>query len=84
MNEHISYSATNSQTEPSRIERLKDVVISYQTKIPKLNFHRLHDHKGELTVSWSQQPSEEEKNIIGDAWEEQNELRENVIHEIDQ
>jgi len=84
MNQPVSFSATNSQTEPSRIERLKEVLAIYTTKISTINFYQLHDHKGELTVYWSTIPSNDERSTIELTWEEQNELRENVVHEVDE
>lgn len=32
------------------------------------NIYMLHDHKGLLTVTWELEPSEQEKEILEDAW----------------
>ena len=73
--DHPKISATNSETEPDRLERLNrtygyvvgmaDVEgnIDTITKIAKL-----HDHKGTLMVIWRVTPTEKEKIYFLKAW----------------
>ena len=40
----------------------------------------LEDHKGELTVRWKSEPTENERAAFRAAWESQNEPGDSVIH----
>ena len=77
--DHPSITATDSQSEPERIERLHraygyalcladgagDGAHAGQL-IDKLS--QLHDHKGTLIVFWSAEPSETERDFFRRAW----------------
>ena len=67
--DHPTITATNSQTEPDRIERLTRV-YGYAVALADAGgmgegfiekFSQLHDHKRTLIVFWSAAPSEAEK-----------------------
>ena len=48
-----------------RLERLSKIVQS----IPLINdVSKLHDHKGELRVTWEKEPEEDEKRIMDSLW----------------
>ncbi|MDP3672775.1 MAG: hypothetical protein WA191_03730 [Telluria sp.] len=73
--DHPTITATNSQTEPDRIERLTRVygyVVALadcsgaQHFIEKVS--QIHDHKGTLIVFWNDAPSEAEKDYFVQAW----------------
>jgi hypothetical protein len=73
--DHPAISATNSQTEPDRIERLNRVygyamaladADGYPSFVDKLT--QLHDHKGTLIVFWHEAPNEAEKSYWARAW----------------
>jgi hypothetical protein len=73
--DHPSITATNSQTEPDRIERLNRVYgyamaladsegcVGFVDKLTQL-----HDHKGTLIVFWHEPPSELERAFLVRAW----------------
>jgi len=73
--DHPSITATNSLTEPDRIERLNrvygyamaladsDVLPGFVEKLTQL-----HDHKGTLIVFWSEPPNERERDCWARAW----------------
>ena len=73
-----TFTATNSFTEPDRIERLTRV---YGYAVAQADFanntafiHKvaqLHDHKGTLIVFWLTTPNEEEKTYFLKAWSSQ-------------
>ena len=74
--DHPTITATNSLTEPDRIERLTRV-YGYAAALADVSgtgegfiekFSQLHDHKGTLIVFWSAQPSEAEKAFFVRAW----------------
>ena len=74
--DHPTLTATNSLTEPDRIERLTRV-YGYAVALADASgmgerfiekFTQLHDHKGTLIVFWGDAPSEEEKAFFGRAW----------------
>ena len=74
--DHPTITATNSQTEPDRIERLTRV-YGYAVALADANgvgegfiekFTQLHDHKGTLIVFWNDQPSEAEREFFVRAW----------------
>lgn len=70
-----SITATNSLTEPDRVERLSRV---YGYAVALADQHgnagfiekvgQLHDHKGTLMVFWLDKPSDEEKAYFASAW----------------
>ncbi|MCH8619331.1 hypothetical protein [Undibacterium sp. TS12] len=73
--DHPKISATNSETEPDRIERLSRVYgyamgladVDGNTEcITKLA--KIHDHKGTLMVIWYVAPTIAEKNYFVRAW----------------
>ncbi|MBC3885261.1 hypothetical protein [Undibacterium griseum] len=74
--DHPKISATNSETEPDRIERLSRVygyaigladVAGNRECITKLA--KIHDHKGTLMVIWFSAPTAEEKSYFARAWQ---------------
>jgi hypothetical protein len=74
--DHPKITATRSDTEPDRLERLNRVYgyaiglaeSSGDTEcITKLA--RLHDHKGNLIVVWSDAPTERQKSFFAQAWQ---------------
>ncbi len=89
--DHPTITATNSLTEPDRIERLTRV-YGYVVALADLNgrssgfiekFSQLHDHKGTLIVFWSEAPTEEEKQFFVRAWESKvGDGSSNVEHEV--
>lgn len=73
--EHPSITATNSQSEPERIERLNRVYgyalaladsAGGAALVDKLA--QLHDHKDTLIVFWSEAPDERERAMFARAW----------------
>lgn len=76
----VELSANRGDEEHWRVERLKRTLKYYSDKNEIVNFDELHDHKGNLTVHWIKQPSTSEKLDIERAWENENELSENVQH----
>lgn len=88
--DHPTITATNSFTEPDRIERLTRV-YGYTAALAdlagNLNFiekvAQIHDHKGTLIVFWHDRPSEEEKFFFVQAWASKvGDGSTNVEHEI--
>lgn len=79
-------SGSPSGSEPWRLERISRVsaVIAkeFGAKNEKLIIDELHDHKGELTVTWKEDPTIVQKDIVESTWEKEDELKENVIHNI--
>jgi hypothetical protein len=73
--DHPTITATNSLTEPDRIERLTRV-YGYVVALADLaDVHhfiekvtQIHDHKGTLIVFWNDTPSEQEKQFFVQAW----------------
>ncbi|MDL2357676.1 MAG: hypothetical protein QFF03_20670 [Pseudomonadota bacterium] len=73
--DHPTITATNSLTEPDRIERLNRV-YGYVMALADLHaiarfiekVSQLHDHKGTLIVFWGEPPSEDEKAYFTQAW----------------
>lgn len=72
--DHPTITATNSLTEPDRLERLQRV-YGYAMGLADLegiNFidklTQLHDHKGTLIVFWHDVPSDAEKSCLTRAW----------------
>jgi hypothetical protein len=73
--DHPTITATNSATEPDRLERLQRVygyamaladAGGLDVFIEKVN--QLHDHKGALIVFWNTVPTEQEKRYFVQAW----------------
>lgn len=88
--DHPRITATNSDTEPDRIERLNRVYgyamgladsAGNAECITKLA--RLHDHKGSLIVVWHTEPTDAEKAFFAVAWKSRvGDETENVTHEV--
>jgi hypothetical protein len=73
--DHPTITATNSLTEPDRIERLNRVygyamALADSAGNPGFveKFAQLHDHKGTLIVFWNETPVEAERAIFAQAW----------------
>jgi hypothetical protein len=73
--DHPKITATNSQTEPDRIERLNRVygyALALADSEGCMGFvdklTQIHDHKGTLIVFWHEAPSEVEKDCFVRAW----------------
>lgn len=73
--DHPKISATNSNTEPDRIERLNRVygyAVSRADAAGDRDFlgklAHLHDHKGTLIVVWYEEPTEAQKDCWVHAW----------------
>ncbi len=77
---HIELSANREDDEPWRLKRLEDVAKFYNNVISDMNLSELYDHKGMLSVYWHMNPTEIEKERIESAWENENELSDNVEH----
>lgn len=74
--DHPSITATNSSTEPDRIERLNRVygyVVGLADIMGNTEFifkmSQIHDHKGTLVVFWNVVPTEDEKAFFVKAWQ---------------
>lgn len=74
--DHPKISATNSNTEPDRIERLNRVygyAVGLADAAGELEFlsrlSQLHDHKGTLIVTWFEQPTDAQKHFFVKAWQ---------------
>ena len=73
--DHPTITATNSLTEPDRLERLNRV-YGYVMALADRNaaevfiekVTQIHDHKGTLIVFWNDAPSEAEKDYFVQAW----------------
>lgn len=79
--DHPSITATNSQDEPERLERLHRV-YGYALALADSadaagnagsaaladRLTQLHDHKGTLIVFWTEAPGEPERAIFARAW----------------
>ena len=73
--DHPTITATNSQTEPDRIERLTRV-YGYAMALADMSgdegfiekVSQIHDHKGTLIVFWGDAPTEAEKEFFARAW----------------
>ena len=90
--DHPTISATNSDTEPDRVERVNRV-YGYAIALADVDGNRecitklvrLHDHKGNLVVTWRVAPTTREKTFLTRAWQSQvGDQSENVSHEMDQ
>jgi hypothetical protein len=88
--DHPTLTATNSFTEPDRLERLSRVygyvaamadLAGKQSFIEKVS--QLHDHKGTLIVFWHDTPNEDEKAYFTRAWSSKmGDGSTNVEHEV--
>jgi hypothetical protein len=73
--DHPTITATNSQTEPDRIERL-DRVYGYAMALADVDGNpafidkltQIHDHKGTLIVFWQSEPTGAERDYFARAW----------------
>ena len=88
--DHPSITATNSATEPDRIERLNRVygyVVALADIMENAEFiykmSQIHDHKGTLMVFWNVLPTEAEKAFFVKAWQSKiGDGSSNVEHDI--
>lgn len=88
--DHPTFTATNSSTEPDRLERLIRVwgysvaVADFAQNTEFMHkISQLHDHKGTLIVFWHETPTEDEKNFFKRAWASQmGDGTESVEHEV--
>jgi hypothetical protein len=89
--DHPKISATNSNTEPDRIERLNRVygyALGLADQAGAVDFlgklAHLHDHKGQLIVTWFSAPTETEKACFVQAWRSKiGDETLNVEHEVE-
>ena len=89
--DHPTLTATNSITEPDRIERLTRV-YGYVVALADMQgmtagfiekFTQLHDHKGTLIVFWGDAPTDTEKAFFSRAWASKvGDGSDNVEHEV--
>lgn len=88
--DHPRISATRSDTEPDRIERLNRV-YGYAIGLADMDgnsecidkLSKIHDHKGILMVIWFSEPSEQEKSYFLKAWMSKvGDLSNRVEHEV--
>jgi hypothetical protein len=88
--DHPTITATNSSTEPDRIERLTRV-YGYVMALADAGgntafvekFTQLHDHKGSLIVFWNLAPTDAEREYFVKAWASKiGDGSTNVEHEI--
>ncbi|PIF08614.1 hypothetical protein CLU94_0575 [Janthinobacterium sp. 13] len=88
--DHPIITATNSFTEPDRIERLTRVygyAAALADQAGNVGFiekvAQIHDHKGTLIVFWHEAPSDVEKQYFVQAWASKvGDGSTNVEHEI--
>lgn len=73
--DHPTITATNSLTEPDRIERLNRVygyAMALADSAGNAGFvekvTQLHDHKGTLIVFWNEAPDDSERDYWARAW----------------
>lgn len=73
--DHPTITATDSHTEPERLERLQRV-LGYAMALADADGNpeaagkltQIHDHKGTLIVFWHEPPSEVERDYFTRAW----------------
>lgn len=73
--DHPTITATDSHTEPQRLERLQRV-LGYAMALADTDDHRdmpgkltqIHDHKGTLIVFWHEPPLVAERDYFNRAW----------------
>jgi hypothetical protein len=88
--DHPTITATNSVTEPDRLERLSRVygyVMALADQHANVHFiekvTQIHDHKGTLIVFWNDAPSAAEKDYFVQAWASKiGDGSRNVEHEV--
>ena len=90
--DHPTITATNSATEPDRIERLTRVygyavalaAQQHQAESFVKKFTQIHDHKGTLIVFWEDAPTDAERDFFLQAWSNKiiGDGNSNVEHEI--
>jgi hypothetical protein len=88
--DHPTITATNSFTEPDRIERLTRVYGYAMAMADRDNasgfiekVSQIHDHKGTLIVFWLEMPTESEKGYWVTAWASKvGDGSSNVEHEV--
>ncbi|WP_337367502.1 hypothetical protein [Noviherbaspirillum denitrificans] len=88
--DHPKISATNSGTEPDRLERVNRVygyalaladAAGDEAFLGKLS--HLHDHKGTLIVVWFEEPDDAQKGFFVSAWKSKvGDESSNVEHEV--
>jgi hypothetical protein len=73
--DHPTITATNSMTEPDRIERLNRVYGYAMALADRADcggfvekLTQIHDHKGTLIVFWNDAPADAEKEFFTRAW----------------
>jgi len=90
MKSQLKFSATKEETEPNRLERLHEI-WGYAYALSEKNESNsviesvvgLHDHKGVLTVTWKNNPSDGQKAIFTSAWGSAlGDCADNVEHEV--
>ena len=89
--DHPQITATNSDTEPDRVERLNRVygyaiALADASGDPECitKLARIHDHKGTLVVHWRAEPSMQQQDFFVAAWQSLvGDRSQNVTHEID-
>ena len=88
--DHPSISASHSDTEPDRLERLHRVygyVIGQadisDNKACITKIAHLHDSKGILYVTWSVHPTDDERKFFARAWRSQiGDESTNIVHQL--
>lgn len=78
-------SGINENHRIQRLDRIKKAyhILKYGLHLNSLVLiESLHDHKGMLTVTWQEQPNQEEKDLITSLWaiEKESEI-EHIIEE---
>lgn len=74
MNTILTSSDGSGINENKRIQRLDRIIKAYHILKYGLNIgslvsiDSLNDHKGMLTITWKDEPDEEEKNLITSLW----------------
>ncbi|OGX21088.1 MAG: hypothetical protein A2Y00_06025 [Omnitrophica WOR_2 bacterium GWF2_43_52] len=85
----IKLTAYSQESESYRIDRLNRVV-GYVSALAEhygnndllKKLVSLHDHKGELTVEWNNEPVAGEKEYFAKAWANMCEPSENITHKV--
>jgi hypothetical protein len=72
----VKVTASHSEIEPWRLVRLHQTVgyLYALTEFRRcyllfLRLAQLHDHKGELTVTWTARPTPLEYSLVNEAWQ---------------
>jgi hypothetical protein len=89
--DHPKITATKSDTEPDRIDRVNRVygyALAMADQDGNREFirklARIHDHKGTLYVVWLTRPTDDEKGYFVSAWQSLiGDESSNVQHELD-